>query len=308
MNATTQNKRELEQFLDVLVAREPRGGLLEIRSRIPAYPSRLRQHWYDTQRTAAAAPMILHLATRSDVYIAVAPRRERRGGKSAIERTWVLWVDLDETTAREPITRPEIPPGIVIESGSPGHRHLYWPLSDPLNVPDAEHANRTLAHAIGADNGAVTNAAAILRPPGTQNFKHHPPTPVTLKQFDTTPHSVDAILRGLQPPLAPPARLLKRPAGGTADPLLRIEPARYVELLTGQPVPRGRKISCPFHQDTTPSLHAYPDPAQGWTCFGCGRSGSIYDLAGQVWGIPTRGAGFVELRQRLGELFLAAER
>ena len=60
-------------------------------------------------------------------------------------------------------------------------------------------------------------------------------------------------------------------------------------------------MSCPFHTDTTPSLHAYEEPDRGWYCYGCGRGGSVYDLAALLWSIPTSGSGFIELRQRLTE-------
>jgi hypothetical protein len=39
-----------------------------------------------------------------------------------------------------------------------------------------------------------------------------------------------------------------------------IEPAVYVEALTGQVVPRGRKVTCPFHEDATLSLHLVSKP------------------------------------------------
>jgi len=59
-------------------------------------------------------------------------------------------------------------------------------------------------------------------------------------------------------------------------------------------------VSCPFHgEDRTPSLHVYEHPAAGWYCYGCGRGGSIFDLAAAVFGLSTRGREFVELRARL---------
>jgi hypothetical protein len=96
-----------------------------------------------------------------------------------------------------------------------------------------------------------------------------------------------------------------------ADRLLSIEPAVYVERLTGRRVGRDGKAPCPFHRDDIPSLHAYPDPSAGWACFSakCLRGarpngGDIYDLAGQLWGLSTRGRDFLELRRRLCELLL----
>ncbi|MCA1681169.1 MAG: hypothetical protein LC777_20620 [Actinobacteria bacterium] len=67
-------------------------------------------------------------------------------------------------------------------------------------------------------------------------------------------------------------------------------------------------MTCPFHDDRTPSLHVYEHPEKGWYCFGCKRHGhSAYDLAGALWELQTRGTDFLELRARLYELFLPAQ-
>jgi DNA primase len=84
--------------------------------------------------------------------------------------------------------------------------------------------------------------------------------------------------------------------------LLTIPPVTYVPVLVGAPLNRDRKVPCPFHDDRTPSLHAY-GPGRGWRCFGCGAGGSIFDLAARLWGLGTRGPDFRELRQRLAETF-----
>lgn len=84
-----------------------------------------------------------------------------------------------------------------------------------------------------------------------------------------------------------------------------LDPAHYVSVLTGHTVGRSRKISCPFHQDRTPSLHVYEHREDGWYCFGCKRHGhTAYDLASLLWQLDTRGPSFIELRARLYELFL----
>lgn len=50
-----------------------------------------------------------------------------------------------------------------------------------------------------------------------------------------------------------------------------------IERLTGQQ-PEKHKICCPFHADSTPSLHIYDDGK--WKCFGCGRNGDVLDFVG----------------------------
>jgi hypothetical protein len=301
MSRQPQPEAELARYLALLAGREPAGGLLEIRYRQPDSPGRMRQHWHPAERPAGAAREILELAEHTDVYVGVAPRRHRHGGRSAIYRAWVLWADLDQPDGTDSISRVPVAPGVVISSGTPGHRHLYWPLTQPLSVLQVERANGILARALHADCGAVLNAATILRPPGTRNFKRAQPTAVTLERFEPRAHTAEQILEGL-PAATPTLQGTRPPRGATLDPLLAIEPARYVQLLTGLQVPPSRKVSCPFHPDRTPSLHVYPEPTQGWACFGCGRGGTIYDLAAELWQLRTRGPEFLQLRNRLHDL------
>lgn len=88
------------------------------------------------------------------------------------------------------------------------------------------------------------------------------------------------------------------------DAMMRIEPAEYVEAMTGEVVGYGRKIHCPLpgHDERTPSFHVFPDAEKGWRCFGCNRRGRIYDLAAEVWGLRLPGQ-FREIHDRLWERF-----
>jgi len=97
-----------------------------------------------------------------------------------------------------------------------------------------------------------------------------------------------------RPPSAP-----VRPPAAIDDPLLAVPPAVYVELLTGRETGRDGKVSCPFHEDSTPSLHVYEDVERGWTCFGCDRAGTIIDFGAELYGIEPRGRGYYEIRERL---------
>jgi CHC2 zinc finger len=90
----------------------------------------------------------------------------------------------------------------------------------------------------------------------------------------------------------------------SADPLLLVPPSVYFERLTGLRVGRSGKLRCFFHDDRHPSLHVYPEAGRGWYCFGCGRGGSVYDLAALLWGRKTRGGDFLELRRELEKLLL----
>ena len=153
----------------------------------------------------------------------------------------------------------------------------------------------------------------MLRPPATLNYKYEPPAPVTLERYTCERLSAERVTGTLaDPPPGRPRQSAPDPSPSRArDPLLTIVPTIYVEALTVRQVGRDGKVACPFHPDKQPSLHAYPEPADGWVCFSakCWRGdrpngGDIYDLAAQLWGLSTRGRDFPELRQRLYQQFL----
>jgi hypothetical protein len=169
-----------------------------------------------------------------------------------------------------------------------------------------------LAAALGADGGVVTKPHTILRPAGSLNRKHSPPALVRLIGLQEGHRlSADEIDGQLPPestePVGPtsPARLSRVPwRVASSDPLRLVPPPVYFERLTGLRVGRSGKLRCLFHDDRSPSLHVYREPGRGWYCFGCGRGGSIYDLAALLSGRETRGQNFSELRRELEELML----
>ena len=288
-------------YLNALVGREP-GGLLEVRWR---HEDGMRRGVYRAaDELPAAVAAILERGARSDVYVGCAPRAGRAGGLDAVARAWVLWVDCDTPQAVAALRGFAPAPAIVVRSGTGEHRHAYWTLTGPIDADAVTAGNRRLAHALGADVGAVTTAATILRPPGSANFKHTPPTRVRAERMQPWRRvSACALLAELPDLPTRAAGAVERRAGGDTDDddvLRRVAPAVYVQALTGPTVGRDGKVSCPFHGlDRTPSLHVYEDPAAGWYCYSCQRGGSIYDLGAEVFGLMTCGREFVELRRRL---------
>jgi CHC2 zinc finger len=302
---------DVQRYLRALFDGYQPGALIEVRSR---YRGGMRPAFFKTSDTFTAARTIVRQGLRSDVYVGVAARHRRTGDKHAINEIRTLWADLDTPDARAALKALPVAPAIVIASGTAGHLHAYWPLQRPIAIATAESANRRLAAQLHADTGAVTNAATILRPPGTYSFKTDPPTPVVLERLDDDLTTVYAATAGIaDDPTPPPAIAAARPALVPAprpgeDPLRALEPAHYVSALTGQPVGRSRKISCPFHEDRTPSFHVYERPEDGWFCFGCKAYGhTAYDLASALWSLQTRGEDFLELRARLYALFLPGQ-
>lgn len=286
------------RYLGALFGADER-SLVEVRFRTDEGMGR---RFFAAARPGGAVDVVLALASRTDVFLGVLPRLRRRGRREDIVgEGWVLWVDCDTPAATAALDSFVPRPSMIVASGSGCHRHAYWLLSEPLDLDTIERLNRCLALALDADGGVVTRATAILRPPGTVNRKHSPPTLVRLLGLREEPRVDPGELERRLPPEPAPAWSSGPPPGPRAadDPLLAIPPAVYFEQLTGQRVGRSRKLRCPFHDDRTPSLHVYGDAARGWYCFGCGRGGSIYDLAALLWGRRTDGTDFVELRREL---------
>ena len=149
---------------------------------------------------------------------------------------------------------------------------------------------------------AATDAARILRPPGTFNFKSTPPRPVEVERLDVEVYTLEQFVGDLPDPQPerPPRNPVRLPTA-THDPLLSIPPRVYIEALTGLEAGRDGKIICPLpgHDDHAPSCHLYDDPEQGWYCFGCGRGGTIIDFGAALYELEPRGPGYQEIRRRL---------
>jgi hypothetical protein len=296
--------QEAGLYVAMLCAAAPPGSLLDIRYRetgkafsqlfLPAHDQR-------------AGRRIATLGRRADVYVGCAPRTRARGRREDIAPAALLWADCDSSDALEAAYTFKVSPTMLVASGSTGHAHAYWALTRTL-APDAlEDVNYRLARALKSDIRS-TDAARILRPPGTLNHKYLPAHPVQLLDHTGLRHDPTEIL-SLLPASDRPRRRNPRRSNRGPDPLHRIAPSQYVRLLTGRTPNHEGKIACPFHDDPTPSLHVYKTPERGWACFGCStpdgkvRGGDIYTFASLLWGIPTHGASFLELQARLDDVF-----
>ena len=301
-NTRRPTRQDLDAYMELLAGDAPAGKLIEIRFTVPGG---MRQRFVPARRTDRAAAAILALAEHADVYTGVLLRTRRAGGANSVDASHLLFVEIDHPDAHDRLAAFPHAPTAQVRSGSPGHLHIYFALHRAIDPDRLVDGNRRLAHALGGDLASV-DPSRILRPPSTVNRKHTPPAPVTLASLDRTRrYDVDDLLDGLPDP---PARPRARAAGGTGraprgrseDPLLQIPAAEYVRRLTGLEPDRAGKIACPFHDDRSPSLQLYPDGS--WYCFGaCQTGGSIFDFGSRWFGIPTKGPGFVELRDRLAD-------
>jgi hypothetical protein len=301
--ATAGAEFAMRAYLAMITGGAPASQLLEIRFRVA--DQALANEFHPVHDIDAIIDAIRRRSTRTDVYLGCAPRTRRSGTKDAVAQVWTLWAECDGEEAARRLRRFRPQPALVIASGSGPNCHAYWPLVAPLSPRRAEAANLRRIHALAADHNCF-DASRILRPPGTWNHKHDPPTPVGVLRLHAelrfTAEEVVAVLPAVG------EETLHRRWDATArevrdDPLLTIPPHVYVTDLVGARPGRDGKVPCPFHEDKRASLHAYPTGARGWCCFSCRRGGTIYDLAAGVWGRQTRGRDFVEVRNRLLDLY-----
>ncbi len=289
-----------------VLGNEPEGALVELRHRRRGEP--MRREFIAADQPLLAVRRARYLALTADVWLGAAPRRRRHGGVDAIERAWVLWTDVDGQAGVEALRAFRPAPSIVVRTGTGPNCHAWWGLREPLRPDHAQRANRRLAYRLGGDQRA-TDAARILRVPGTRSFKHEPPAPVECVHLDLAVYTAREIVGDLPDPperLRPaPERerpVTALPSARSNDVLLTLSPREYVPALTGRQVGPDGKLTCPFHadgQESTASLHAYDEPERGWFCYSCGFGGSVYDLAAALWRIRPVGADFHRVRERL---------
>jgi hypothetical protein len=134
-------------------------------------------------------------AVSADVYMSVHPVTCRRppGERGRIEDVAAINCLFAEFDAKDYGSKDEVRahleavsalwPSIIVDSG--GGWHCYWLLDEPFLLRQGEERREAatlqgqFVRAVGGDVGAK-DLARVLRLPGTQNAKYHPPRPVTL--------------------------------------------------------------------------------------------------------------------------------
>ncbi|MHB8657722.1 MAG: CHC2 zinc finger domain-containing protein [Solirubrobacteraceae bacterium] len=291
---------QLDAYLRLIAGPTPGARLLEIRFALRHRD--MGRVFIAAHSAPGAGRFISRLALRTDVYVGVGLRTRAAGGRNAVDRAHLAFVEIDRPDALARLDDFEHPPTMIITSGTPGHAHAYWTLTPAVAVSELEHANRCLAHHLGADL-ASSDPARILRPPASWNHKHAPPAPVELVELaPTRQYDISALTNGLEDPSGarPNDRPLPPRSGRTEidRALLALPATDYAQKLTGRTADRAGKIQCPFHDDRTPSLQLYGDGT--WYCFGaCQTGGSVYDFASRLWRMETKGPSFLKLRRRL---------
>ncbi|MCW0215220.1 MAG: AAA family ATPase [Pseudonocardia sp.] len=108
----------------------------------------------------------------ADFYVCPAVRhsgaRGRRKGDAL--PPLVVWADLDGEPTDPALFAQLIDlGGFVVESGTPGHRHAYWPLTRPVDLGTHSRLGQALVARLGADH--KWSDETLLRLPGTYSYK-----------------------------------------------------------------------------------------------------------------------------------------
>lgn len=296
------HRRQATFFLDALFGRD-RDHLIEIRT-LGGAPT---QSFFHDPRVAAVGA--LDAADVCDVYVGVLPRRERAGGKGALvgHSHW-MWAECDTQMAVERAMSMSIPPSLTVRS-SRGKAHCYWPLRVAVPLDRLELGNKRLAHHLGADPKA-TDAARILRVPGTLNHKYDEPQQVVITHLDLWAGNVNPgeLVGGLPDPAPPRPLPIVRPRRASYGPdldkdrLLAIPSREYIYALSGREVLRNMAC-CPFHKggnERSPSLHVGGPELTLWHCFGCDMGGDIFTFAALLWGLDSHN-DFPAVKRRVME-------
>jgi hypothetical protein len=170
--------------LAAIAGNEPESSFIEIRPLSAGGRSVGRERSFVPVRELhKAMAKIASLSSTLNALVGCAPRVRREGTAKAVERVWCLWADLDNPVAVAALAMFTPEPTIVIRSGSGENLHAYWALHEAVPAAWARRANRRLAVALGADK-AATDPARLLRPAGTLNHKHSPPTRVVCVRLE----------------------------------------------------------------------------------------------------------------------------
>lgn len=172
---------EAKQMLGALVA-GLESGYIELR---PIHRERGagKSEFFPVADFAEAATQAVELGRGRNLYFGVIPRTHENGrGAADVGPATTIWADIDSDKAMVELLS-FVPPSIMVATGTEGHHHAYWLLDTPQDAEAVVALNRDLALHLGADV-AATDAARILRLPGTLNHKSVPPVVVTLVMLE----------------------------------------------------------------------------------------------------------------------------
>ncbi|MFN8113159.1 MAG: DNA-primase RepB domain-containing protein [Solirubrobacterales bacterium] len=249
--AAEVDPRAIERFLGLLF---PQGsqGFTEIRA-IAADGAGAKRTFIPLPELRDTAKVVGAWQGTRNVFVGVAARTREAGTKDAVGPVHVAWVDIDDAGAGDSLKQFEPAPTLIVASGTPGHLHAYWALSDAVEPSAIEEINRALAERLGGDP-AVVDAARVMRVPGTLNFKHDPPAEAQIVSSSGTTYLAGELRGALG--LDEAADKSGGPTAKGAQAGEASEPVRKVmDHLEGvKPTATGWTALCPAHDDHNPSL------------------------------------------------------
>jgi hypothetical protein len=139
-------------------------------------PRLIRREFFPAWDDPALLDFALPMAASHNVYVGIATRRERRGGKEACAWVKALWAEVDfgeHPAPWEMIERVDEfkRPTMLVHSGGGVHAYYRLHLAVPAVPPDpVEGRLRGICRAVGGDP-AATDVCRVLRLPGTLNHK-----------------------------------------------------------------------------------------------------------------------------------------
>lgn len=294
------------------------GRWLDVRWPEPSSPSGMGRVFLPAAATYQAGTLIERIAGHVDVFIGIALHDREAGDRTSVSRSHLVWSDIDRDDAQASLDRFAHPPTMTVASGTPGRRHSYWLLTATVEIDEVMTANRKLAGALAGDISAGVSRVSMLRPAGTYNYKHQPRQPVRIVDLaGSRAYDLAQLVHGLtdpkppKPPYVPaPGPIagirLENPSIAHAHAALKNLDAReWMPRLAGVELSASGYMPCPFHEERTASLKAYPNGS--WYCYGCHQGGSIFDFAARLSGCGTRGVQFIELRAELARTLLGIE-
>ena len=165
--------------------------------------NKVKHHWYENQKDAIQSAKKMD-APGTDVYWAMADFVEQSRKAAAVRAVEWLWLDLDcgegkpypsKRDGLQALLSTTLPkPSMVVDSGN--GLHVYWRLDQPYLADEwTEVASKLkrycVTHPLHADHMVTTDAARILRVPGTTNWKNlEDPKEVRLIDRNTTRYSL----------------------------------------------------------------------------------------------------------------------
>ena len=180
----------------------------------------VKGQWFFQDIDQLAKSLLLADQQGYTVYHACASFTDNQSRKQAnVDKVKSLWLDIDAGKGK-PYADAREAGGAVIQFckaaslpaplfvGSGGGVHVYWPLEQEIDVSTWQAiATRLKAacvrHGLKADATRTADAASILRPVGTRNFKYEPPRLVAMGPVpDSYPLSTFDHLEGAAPKAA----------------------------------------------------------------------------------------------------------